>query len=774
MQTKIISDVVKNVGQHSVYFAYGRGNTGSTQSGSGWVRFVNYNLQKLWESTATFENGVVTAWTDPIESTYYTDTISVETARETNMCDLDGNLYVDDNYIVYRNNGGVKTQVESDFVKLYFKYNSQSCFMYESNMLKNNTYLKYTDTYPDLMYYYVSKPETISLVIIDSNFGYPKILLQRTLPITYISGATFTINQKLGEIKSEVSGNYQELKDQVTTNTNNISKIIQKSDEISSTVESHTKQIDNITGNIKSARDDISNITQRADSIESTVASLKNKVDNIKDDSTTEIDISDLKQRADSIEATVEKHTETLNDLDGRVTTNEDNISKIKQTADSIESTVEKHTKTISDLDGRVTTNTDNISKIKQTADSISSTVESFGDNYVSKSELSQTSDSILAQVNNNYIKIGDTNITIGGNTTIEGSLTLTTQDQGFKLVGATGVTEIMPKSIGSYDEFKKQNTGIQTFNRTIDGGGGHWLSNGNDIIQFAASDVVHLGDRKKGDYVSVQFGMMASKVTNAYNETTKTFNRSFPVAQTIKAKVMNSDNNVTYKDFGVIKGNTTYDITFDQDVDNARIYLTFEASCAYSSWIGSYKSGDGSLGFMPLPNTKFGIAGEITLPTSAHMLIGYDGWAANFGNNTTVYCGTDGFIASYGSQVFKVTKNGIVGNNRRNAVILSKKNYNADKIYYQVTTDYDTVIAMAKECHIVFPTNPYDGYELKIYDKTKDDRGLCYITTSPYPVVMCKKWNDDGVKKEFELDDFCVRTYTFFVDSWYEDYGGY
>ena len=72
-------------------------------------------------------------------------------------------------------------------------------------------------------------------------------------------------------------------------------------------------------------------------------------------------------------------------------------MSSLKQRADSIEATVKSHTETISDLDGRVTTNTDNISKIKQTADSISSTVESLGDTYVSKSELTQKSDEILA-----------------------------------------------------------------------------------------------------------------------------------------------------------------------------------------------------------------------------------------------------------------------------------------------------------------------------------------------------------------------------------------
>ena len=34
-------------------------------------------------------------------------------------------------------------------------------------------------------------------------------------------------------------------------------------------------------------------------------------------------------------------------------------------------------------------------------------------------------------------------------------------------------------------------------------------------------------------------------------------------------------------------------------------------------------------------------------------MLIGYDGFGVNFGTNKTVYCGAEGFIASYGDSLF-------------------------------------------------------------------------------------------------------------------------
>lgn len=58
-------------------------------------------------------------------------------------------------------------------------------------------------------------------------------------------------------------------------------------------------------------------------------------------------------------------------------------------------------------------------------------------------SSISQTAESILAQVNDTYVKIGDGNITLNGDTKVNGSLTLNDDKQGFLLMGNGGTTEI-------------------------------------------------------------------------------------------------------------------------------------------------------------------------------------------------------------------------------------------------------------------------------------------------------------------------------------------
>lgn len=68
----------------------------------------------------------------------------------------------------------------------------------------------------------------------------------------------------------------------------------------------------------------------------------------------------------------------------------------------------------------------------------------------------------------------------------------------------------------------------------------------------------------------------------------------------------------------------------------------------------------------MPLPNAAVEVNSTLTLPTAAHMLIGYDGWGANFGNNKTVYCGKDGFIANFGDNEFKINSDGIWNNGKK------------------------------------------------------------------------------------------------------------
>lgn len=796
VREETITDIIPKKGEHQIYVAC------YTNQDSERCSFVFVDMVKnksLYTSSAIIENNVVTEWSEPYQYISYEQSYDVIAKQEDNYVSDTDELTCQDEYIIYRTWKGIKSEVsENDFIffNLIKPYNIW-------RQHSNGVWFVQRERYKDM-----GMPDTFRIAIVYNHLAFPKVIMNKVIPIMYKASASFSINQHLNQISSRVQDNWTNISDlqgTVTSHTNAISTITQRANSIEVTVNQHTSTISDLDSHLQDTKDELANfkiaadaihsevketiesvndnvktnstkiseINQRADSIESSVSSMQTQIDNLGNITEVSKDISEIKQRADSIEATVKKHTESISDLDSRVKTNTDNISDVKQTASEISSTVSSHTKTISDLDGRVTTNTENISKIKQTADGISSTVESLGDTYVSKSELSQKSDEILAQVNNTYIKIGDTNITIGGDTTIEGSLTLTKSDQGFRLVGDTGITEIMPKSIGTFSEFQANNTNKAFRKVTTKTTGAKTVADNTDILVFSGSNIIKLGDRKKGDYVSIRIGELSGRVYNAYDSSKQTWTNSYVISSTWKAQVTNQYNSVTLKDFGRINSMENYSYTFEDDTPDAKLFFSFSGNTTESSWKAGYSNPSGQLKPIPMPGCEFTVTATLTLPTKAHMLIGYDGWGVNFGNNKTVYCGTDGFIASFGDHVFKVTDKGIIGNNKRTAAILSKANYNSDDISYTVTTDVDTVIALAKTVRIQFPSNPYDGYELKIYDKTQNNYGTCYITTSPYKLVMCRDWEGE-IKKNYELDRFGVRTYTFFSGQWYEGYEGY
>lgn len=95
-----------------------------------------------------------------------------------------------------------------------------------------------------------------------------KIYDSRVVYASMLASATFEITD---EIKSTVQGHTTQL----NGITNSISTINQRFDQISSTVQSNTTAINTLTGRVTTNETNISNITQKADSIESTVKNLK-------------------------------------------------------------------------------------------------------------------------------------------------------------------------------------------------------------------------------------------------------------------------------------------------------------------------------------------------------------------------------------------------------------------------------------------------------------------------------------------------------------------
>ena len=565
-------------------------------------------------------------------------------------------------------------------------------------------------------------------------------VVANTTKITKLGTNLETTNSNITALETSVNEKYAEL---------NV-----KADGISSKVEDNTTKITKLGTNLETTN---GNITKLETSVNEKYAALDIKADGISSkvsDNTTKI--TTLGTNLDTTNANVTSLKKTVTE----------NYSTLDQKADSISSTVSSHTQIIEGLDGRVTTNTQNISNIKQTADSINSTVQSINGDYVSKSLLQQTSNSILASVNDTYIKIGDDNITLGGNTIVKGSLTLTQNDQGFKLVGSDGVTEIMAKSIGTYDEFKSSNTSTQNVVKSVNCNGAQSTTDG--ILRFEGAIIIYLGDRKKGDFIKIRFNTFESMVTNGW--TGSSFTNSFEISNSFSAKVMNQYNSAVIHNWNTVYAGSEYSYTFDSNTPNARIYVTFKGNTLYSTWIGNYDVMHGGKP-MPMPNANVQLTGTVTLPTSANMLIGYDGWGVNFGNNKTVYCGKDGFIASFGNNEFRITSEGISHNNMATTHTIIGSSSSSSPTIYEVQDPVDLVLCKSGYCKIRMPKTPYNGQTIKVLDKSPDETWIDF--NGKYVCPADTQYESRSLNSNWACKGTYPRLFTYLDNTWYEEYMG-
>ena len=625
-------------------------------------------------------------------------------------------------------------------------------------------------------------------------------VVNNTTSITKLSENLDNTNKNLEETNKNLgttNGNITKLEKTVKEN---YSTLDQKADSIAAKVASNTNSITKLGTNLETTN---SNITSLETSVNEKYAELNLKADGISSkvsENTTKItklgtNLETTNSNITSLETSVnekfasldissggllskvEENTKKITALGTNLDTTNANITKLETTisnnystldqkADSISSTVSSHTQIIEGLNGKVTTNTENISKIKQTADSINSTVQSINGDYVSKSLLQQTSNSILASVNDTYIKIGDDNITLGGNTTVKGSLTLTQNDQGFRLVGQDGITEIMPKSIGTYDEFKSANASTQNVVKSVNCSGAQSTTDG--ILRFEGSIIIYLGDRKKGDFIKVRFNSFESKVTNGW--TGSSFTNSFDISNSFSAKVMNQYNSAVIHNWNTVYAGSEYSYTFDSNTPNARIYVTFKGNTLYSTWVGNYDVMHGGKP-MPMPNAYIQLTGTVTLPTAAHMLIGYDGWGVNFGNNKTVYCGKDGFIACYGNNEFRITSEGISRNNMATTHTIIGSSSSSSPTIYEVKDPVDLVLCKSGNCKIRMPKTPYNGQTIKVLDKSSAETWIDF--NGNYLCPCDTKYESRSLNSNWACKGVVPRIFTYLDNTWYEEYMG-
>ena len=524
-----------------------------------------------------------------------------------------------------------------------------------------------------------------------------------------IEGITQTVSNNktsIENINSSIGGindNLGNLTIKVTANTENISKLEQKADQISSTVTQNKKSITTIN---------------------SSIGTLSGKVT----ENTT--NISKLTQRADSIQASVTQNSERIEEVSGSVsgdltgiinsvTTNTNNIAALTIKADNINSKVESNTTKIDNLTGKVTQNTTNISNIDQKADSIQSTVTRIEGDYVTSSQLTQTSTEILAQVSNTYIKINDGkvivnaavdektgeirddidsikrgNIELNGNTTINGNLTIQNATDGLTLVGQGGTTEIRSKDIGDFFDYIKNPQ--QYFEAVQTSGVGMQMyQDGSSYKEMFVNDNV---DAKQTISIPANTQVLWDNTGYAFAAQSRYNMGFFPNVvhednngQT-RIKVQTPDGATTFIQFTIKEVN--YIWTFVNDETGAlvksdanvtkgsfdvganaipkcrvriQIYVKVDRWEVWkNSW--SYNGKNYTLSnnskvqtmdwVVPIPYTFFTL---VSKNPEVNNLIGYNGQAFNFGGGNGLFIGQKGLQAKYGDYCFMINPEQLV-----------------------------------------------------------------------------------------------------------------
>ena len=288
------------------------------------------------------------------------------------------------------------------------------------------------------------------------------------------------------------------------------------------------------------------------------------------------------------------------------------------------------------------------ISQVELTADGISSRVSAIENDYVTSSELTQTANSIQLNVfdefkNKTGIDISNSQITLNGNTIVNGTLTLTEEGQGFTLVGDGGITQIMPVSIGSYNNFISLSTTTIPKDETIYGyetqrtGGYQYyrfnlsfnvgtIASGKSITFVSTTDNYYLNNSlvAAGSHTTPNrtitiyedgTSMASGNFTNSYVYTTSGGNITVNILcycgidTSLLSPVNNNNNN---------NNNTPSELNAPDDVVTEKVHI------------------------------------NINIPNDTFNLIGYDGIGLNFGRNRHVYIGEECTVLRYGQYGFR------------------------------------------------------------------------------------------------------------------------
>lgn len=331
-------------------------------------------------------------------------------------------------------------------------------------------------------------------------------------------------------------------------------------------------------------------------------------------------------------------------------------------------------------------------------------------------SSIKQTATEIRQQVGDSYTSLKNGNFTIGANTKIQGNLNVTGTKNKITVVNDDGtqITQIQPVSVGTWSGLKAQSTiNMPLYKETN--------------CSFMTDSYGHISKAQLMDTSSNKLTVIEYFDVGSFNK-----NDSI-IFDTDYSHRLNSNGNevasipCTYEIYSISStGNMSLLKTLSNQ-DKYTLSLTSNATIRVKTTttitLNMYE--------MFTPNSfatlTYKIGFNVVVGNKGKLIttVGYDGINGSFGNGNYFMIGKDTAAFKYGNYEIELSKDGIVGINRKNVkrIGYGESGCVQDGGYWTydcgANTIYDTFIGIGSfATKLILPSNPIDGQEITVVDK--------------------------------------------------------
>ena len=350
-----------------------------------------------------------------------------------------------------------------------------------------------------------------------------------------------------------------------------------------------------------------------------------------------------------------------------------------------------------------------NYSRITQTNNRITTEVGNINGQI---STINQTAEDIQLQVNETSIRLNDGDITLTGNTKVQGDLTISDATNGFTITNESNYnTVIKPQSIGNYSDYAtreitRQELNYSATNELVTGNikskDEHPADTEYFEVRFNNNPDNHTIYLESGTILNLNsFNRFGMNILNTYSYTHRIYGKLDYYGITVNEggytpSTQNYDSRVYikgYKQYGnetvnvelisvhiysiqtrisvldannnevgyvVLNGNTPT-LNYNYTATTTGNYKIKTSSLIRFNSIYNYTGERADNVFTNYMRTVFFMNIKTTLSSNQiENIIGYDGIALSLGTNNTVYMGKDTTIIGYGNSKLMINGNGI------------------------------------------------------------------------------------------------------------------